>query len=278
MIEGRLSDLFVYPVKGCRGIRLSEARVCPTGLVFDRNWMIVRPDGRFISQRDVPVLAKIVPKLTRESLILHLPDGRYDVPLDAESGRIEVAIWKDRFDAFAQGHAIDSALSAHLGRQVRLVRFDPSVIRLSDPRVSPPGAHAAFSDEFPILLTSVGSLTTLNDHLRDAGAEPVPMARFRPNIVVDGLPAWAEDEHPLVTIDSIRLRLVSHCERCAVTTTDQIFGTRHGPEPIRMLTRIHADKARRPLFGWNAVPILDDDAEMTLAMGATVRLHRDTGA
>jgi uncharacterized protein YcbX len=258
-------------VKGCRGIARDLAALEPLGLAHDRRWLIVRPDGRFMTQREIPALTSIIPEITRTDLVLHFGGRSVAVDLEQPGEPMEITIWKDRFRAFTQPDAIDQALTEHLGRPARFVRFDPDVIRPCNPDVSPPGAHAAFSDEFPLLLTNAASLARLNDGLLEVGAAPVPMERFRPNIVVEGLPAWAEDHHPLVRLEATELRLVSPCERCIVTTTDQQTGIRQGSEPIRTLRKLHADPAGKPLFGWNAVPVSPEKAAPVLRIGMPVR-------
>jgi uncharacterized protein YcbX len=274
MVEGRIAGLFVYPVKGCRGIAVDQALVEPRGLAHDRRWLVVRPDGRFLTQREVPALARIVPAIEDERLVLHLGGERHDLLLALPGEPLEITIWRDRFAALTQSPAVDRALSAFLGRAVRLVRFDPSVVRPCDSDVSPPGAHTAFADGFPILLASTTSLARLNDALQEAGADPVPMARFRPSLVVEGLPAWAEDDHPMAETGGLRLKLVSPCERCIVATTDQISGERQGQEPIRTLRRVHADRSGQPLFGWNVVPLTEGDPAPRLRIGDPIRLQR----
>jgi uncharacterized protein YcbX len=232
--------------------------------------LIVRPDGRFITQREVPAIARIVPQFSGGQLVLWLDAEPHAIDLDQAGEPIEVAIWRDRFSAFAQPAAVDQALSRFLGRPVRLVKFDPTVHRPCSPEVSPPGAHAAFADEFPLLVTSTASLGRLNDALMEHGQEPVPMGRFRPNIVVEGLPAWAEDRLCEIRIGGLHLRLVTPCERCIVTTTDQITGARDSNEPIRTLRMLHADPGGKPLFGWNAVPLADNGDAPILRLGAEI--------
>ena len=272
MQAGRIVGLFVYPVKGCRGIALDAATLGPIGLLHDRTWLIVRPDGRFITQRELPALTSIVTELTASQLVLHVAGSAHAVDLSEPGDPIEITIWKDRFTALTQPPRIDQMLSDHLGRPVRLVRFDPDVVRLCDPQVSPPGAHTAFTDGFPLLLTSTSSLARLNDALLEAGTEAVTMDRFRPNIVVEGLVAWAEDDHPVARIGQAELRLVSPCERCIVTTTDQETGQRYGAEPIRTLRGLHANPAGKPLFGWNAVLVPGPDPAPLLRIGDAVEL------
>lgn len=274
MPDGRIAGLFVYPVKGCRGIAVDQALVEPMGLAHDRRWLVVRPDGRFLTQREVPALARIVPEIGQGRLALRIGEERHELALDQPGEPLEVTIWRDRLAALTQPPAVDRALSDFLGRAVRLVRFNPSVVRPCDPDLSPPGSRTAFADGFPMLLTSATSLARLNDELQAAGAQPMPMARFRPNIVVEGLPAWTEDDHPVAKVASLRLDLVSPCERCIVTTTDQVSGERQGQEPVRTLRRVHADRMGQPLFGWNVVPRMGADPAPLLRIGAPIRLQR----
>ncbi|WP_027136278.1 MOSC domain-containing protein [Geminicoccus roseus] len=278
MLQGRISGLFVYPVKGCRGIALDQATLGPLGLEHDRRFLVVRPDGRFLSQRELPAMATVVPAFEDGALALRFGGSRHLVDLAMAGPPMEVTIWKDRFPALTGDPATDQALSDHLGRPVRLVRFDPEVERYCRGRGAPPGTRTSFVDDFPILLTSTASLTRLNDQLQEAGGPALPMDRFRPNIVVDGLPAYAEDDHPYAVADGIRLALASACERCIVPTTDQESGERTGPEPIRTLKRYHADDSGRPLFGQNAVWLDDGKPAPALRIGALIGLHMEVDA
>ena len=267
-----VSGLFLYPVKGCRGIALDHAELQPTGLAFDRHWMFVRPDGRFLTQRELPALAMVVPSIKADVLLLQVEAKTYELPLRAAGEPVEISIWNHRLPALTQDPAINQAMSKHLGRPVRLVRFDPSVVRLSNPDLSPIGTRTAFADDYPILVTNTASLDQLNADLADVDAEPVPMTRFRPNIVVSGLPPWSEDACSAMTVGAVRLALVSPCERCIVTTTDQVSGRRVGAEPIKTLKRLHSGSSGQPLFGWNTVPMLESDWPHEIAISDEVRL------
>jgi uncharacterized protein YcbX len=272
MHTGRIAGLWIYPVKGCRGIPVEAAPVEPMGLAHDRRWMVVRPSGRFLTQRELPALARVGTAIEDGRLVLDLDGQRHPVQPAAGDDRLDVTVWRQRLPAIPQSPEIDRLLSEFVGRAVRLVRFAPEALRPCDPAISPPGARTGFADGFPLLLASTSSLARLNDHLGEAGSEPVPMARFRPNLIVDGLPPWAEDEAPWLRAGTTVFRLVSPCERCIVTTTDQASGERLGEEPLRTLRRVHSDTAGFPLFGWNLVPVLDEEPAPRLQIGDRVAL------
>jgi uncharacterized protein YcbX len=257
-----ITALNIYPVKSCRGTALLEVTITPTGFEHDREWMIVRPDGRFVTQREQPRLAVIVPALEAPFLTLGAPGhGEIRLPLLHDGARSTVSIWGETCPAIDAGDEAARWLRDVLGQDFRLVRFDPVHRRLSNPEWT--GAIAAanqFSDGFPLLVISEASLADLNSRL----AKPLPMSRFRPNIVVSGVPAYGEDlVHEFAAAD-VRLRVVKPCTRCAITTTDQETGIRDGDEPIRTLRSYRL--SRQPagvLFGQNLV----------IVSGSGARLH-----
>jgi uncharacterized protein YcbX len=269
--HGRIAGLFVYPVKGCAGTALDEALLTPRGLAHDRRWMIAdRATGRFVSQRELPLLARLRPRL--QDGVLHLSLGgeaELALPDNAGGAPVTVQVWGDVVEALAVEPAADRALSAWLGREVRLVRFPESAIRPCDPAYAPPGSHTAFADGFPLLVTSEGSLAELNAALAGAGAAPVPMNRFRPNLVLADVPARAEDESAAILLDGgVRLLLVKRCDRCVVTTIDQASGEKTGKEPLATLARIRRNvPTGGAWFGQNAVPLLADGATAPLRVG-----------
>lgn len=274
MTTGRVAALWIYPVKAGRGLALEEAELGPFGLGLDRRWMIVRTDGRALTQREEPRLARLVPSLEAGRLRLDLDGTELAVPLEEEGEPVEVVIWGDRVRALAPDPAADRALSQALRRPVRIVRLPEAGLRPCDPTYAPAGSRTAFTDGFPILVTSEASLSAVNAAIRASGAAPVPMTRFRPNLVLEGVPAWAEDRAHVLSFDrGAALRLVKPCARCIVTTTDQATGERLGPEPIRSLQALGRDLiGEGPCFGWNAVPILPDGA-IRLRVGRDVVLR-----
>jgi uncharacterized protein YcbX len=274
-MAGRIAGLFVYPVKGCAGTALTQARVLERGIEHDRRWMLVDRNARFVSQRELPGLARVRPSLADGRLLLRLPDGaEVEVPVADEGEPVRVRVWRDEVEALACSAAADVALARCFGRPLRLVRFPEAVRRPCDPAYAPVGSHTGFADGFPLLVTGEGSLAELNDALLERGETPVPMDRFRPNLVLAGLPARAEDRARAVRFaGGLELLLVKPCGRCIVTTTDQATGERTGPEPIATLGRIRRDPGTGGvLFGQNAVPVLPAGGEGRLAVGEACEL------
>lgn len=253
MLQAKVAGLFVYPAKGMRGIALDSATVLPRGIAQDRRWMVVTPEGRFLTQREVPALARIATSFRNDSLLLDLDGELIELPVDDRGQSMRVVVWRDEVDAVRPDPAADRALSAFLGRVVVLVRFPDTTFRPCKPHIAP-DASTGFADAFPMLVTTTASLDEVNATIIARGGQAVPMTRFRPNIVLEGVPARAEDAHRWLTLpDGGTIELVSECERCIVTTTDQESGERLGPEPIATLKRIRASAVTKaPTFGRNA--------------------------
>ena len=249
-----LVSIHSYPVKGCRGLDHASARLTPAGLEHDREWMFATPDGRFVTQRDEPRLACIDAVVRDGALRLAAEGaGAVAVPLAQEGRRGRVKVWNDDCGAIDQGDEAARWVTELLGRELRLLRFDPEVPRPSDPAwVGALDAPNRYSDGFPLLVVSLASLADLNARLD----VPVPMARFRPNLVFDGLAPWGEDDLDEVIRGDVRLRVVKPCTRCVVTTTDQRSGERQGDEPVRTLRGFRWNAALRGVvFGQNAVVV-----------------------
>jgi uncharacterized protein YcbX len=276
-VEARIAALSVYLVKGCAGIALAEATLAARGLDQDRRWLIVDNAGRARTQRDLPRLAAILPRLTDGELRLSLGgEAELRVPVTDRGEPITVDVWGDRVAALAVDPALDQALSDWLGARVRLVRFPESEVRPCDPRYAPAGSHTGFADGFPLLVTNEGSLAELNAALAGAGAEPVPMSRFRPNLVLAGVPAGAEDRCRAVELrGGATLALVKRCDRCVVTTIDQASGRKAGKEPLRTLARIRRNaRTGGAWFGQNAVPLLNGQSAVPLRVDDPCTLRR----
>lgn len=269
-----LHGLYVYPVKSCRGIALTQARLSATGLAHDREWMVVDPAGRFITQRDTPSLARVGTALTDTQLQLTSADGaRVCVPLDHEGELTEVGVWRSRVPAFDAGAAAAEFFSSWLQRPARLVRFDARHRRLSNREwTGDVAAPNLFSDGYPLLVLSEASRVDLS---RRVGRD-LPVDRFRPNVLLAGVPAYAEDTAPQLQLaEGVALRLTKPCTRCIMTTIDQASGLPDGEEPLRELKRYRYDAALRGVtFGRNAV-LLPGAAGALLRVGQTIEL---TGA
>jgi len=254
--------LFVYPVKSCRGIALERAVLERRGVRHDRRWMIVDAEGVFVTQRTEPRLACIEVAVD-DALVLRAPHAPpLRVPFEPPPGaaRRRVRVWRDQADALDCGPEASAWLSAWLGAPASLVFMPDDVERPVDPKRARPGDIVGFADAYPLLLASTSSLDELNARLDT----PVPMDRFRPNVVVDGCAPWAEDGWRRVRIGDVPVRVLKPCDRCVVTSTDQRTGER-GVEPLRTLAsfRKHGNEV---LFAQNAV----HDAPGTIAVGDAV--------
>ena len=245
----RVSALFIYPVKSCRRIAIDSAAVGATGFDFDRRWMVVGEDGGFLSQRKHPELAQVRVALGQDRLSLEAPERpRLEIALNEEPGPINrVVVWDDECTAIDEGVAAAKWFSEHLGSPVRLVRLSDDDARPLDASSAQPGDRVSFADGFPFLLLSKASLDDLNRRL----SLPVPMARFRPNIVVEGCEPNAEDGWDRVRLGEVTFRVAKPCARCVVTTVDQATGER-GREPLRTLSTYRTVDGQ-VLFGQNLI-------------------------
>jgi uncharacterized protein len=242
-----VSDLLLYPVKGCAGAPLTRARVLPTGVAHDRTFMFVRAsDGVFRSQRSSPRLSVIRPELAADGakLTLSAPDTQslaLDVAVDGRRLPVSVhGVWDG--EGVDQGDEVAEWASTLIGEPLRLVRVPPDHRRAVDEW----HGEITFTDSTPLHLTSLSSLDDLNGRILEKGGEPVPMARFRPNVVITGWEdPYTEDGIREFGIGSTRLRWVKPDVRCKVTMVDQPTGEPAGPEPLRTL----ADYRREPEGG-----------------------------
>ena len=225
-----LASLHVYPVKSCAGIRVDEALVIETGLEFDRAWMVVDQTGEFLSQRELPRMVLVQPRLRQHDMVLRAPGMlALHIALDAVESPVRVRVWDDEVPAFDMGALAAQWFSDFLGRQVRLARFDPDHQRLSDKRwTGAIDAENAFSDGYPLLVASTASLAELNHRLADGGHPVVGMERFRPNLVLDGLEAHGEDQLDEVRFETsdgpVVLKIVKPCARCPIPDVDPATG------------------------------------------------------
>lgn len=248
----QITGLNIYPVKSCRGIALTQARITETGFAHDREWLVVTPENRFLTQRERPLLAQVETALTGDQLVLRKPQGaELTLPLDLTGPEVEVTIWRDKARGFDAGEQAANWLTEHLGKPARLVRFDKRHKRASDSKwTGDVEALNQFSDGYPWLLISQASLDELNRHLDS----PLPMNRFRPNIVVDGLPPFGEDSVDEFVAGDVRLKVVKPCDRCVVTTTDQLTGERTSDQPLKALKDFRFDRTLRGvMFGQNMI-------------------------
>jgi hypothetical protein len=249
-----LAGLFIHPVKSCRAVPLAKARLTARGLEHDREWMIVDAAGGFVTQRQHPRLALIETTITNGSLRMSAPgQGTIELPLAVgDRARRRVRVWRHECEALDEGDGAAAWLTRFLGQPARLVRFDPMHRRLSE--IEWTGgleAENRFSDGYPLLVLSEESLAELN---RRIGAPaPLPLDRFRPNLVLRGAGPHAEDFARALKAPGIELRLVKPCVRCRITATDQLTAE-VGKEPLRTLaTYRHDEQLGGVTFGMNAI-------------------------
>lgn len=255
-----IASLYLHPVKSCAGIAVDEALLIETGLQLDRAWMVVDDAGTMITQRDTPRLALVRITLRGDDMVLRAPGMlALHVSLDAVEQPSRARVWDDEVAAYDMGALAAQWFSDFLGRKARLVRFDPEQKRLSSKRwTGDIDAENAFADGFPILVTSTASLADLNQRLAARGAAPVTMERFRPNVVLDGLQAYDEDNLDLVTLQAdggpVVLKLVKPCARCSIPNVDLLTADL-GHEPGDTLAGYRADARVNGgiTFGMNAV-------------------------
>ncbi len=267
----RIESLAFYPIKGCRRIALETAELLPSGLSHDREWMLVDAKGMFITQRTDPVLATVAPALSADALAIDAPGReRLTLPLDRRGQRLKVRVWRDEVDADDMGDEAASWFTAVAGRPVRLVRYALDAARLADPLYARDAyAPVRFPDGFPVLVTLTASLAALNAQLDT----PLPMTRFRPSIVLEGLGAFDEDRIDTLRIGDAELRCVKPCARCIVTTTDQLSGER-GVEPLPTLKRLRWNRAMKGvMFGENAVVLRPGRLNVSDTVTVTWRAH-----
>jgi uncharacterized protein len=260
-----LGRLFIYPVKSAAGIECERVQLGPQGFRHDREWMIVDPAGRFLTQREDGRLALLTTAIEGDRLSLSIPSREsISVAVDHGGQGVAVQVWNSHCQAFDAGPEASQFLSDFLGRSLRLVRFDPSQPRFSDPRWTA-GREVAtlFSDGYPLLVLSQGSIDDLSSRV----GQVLPVQRFRPNVLLEGVAPYGEDAASVLEACDARLQLTKACTRCAITTLDHETGERTGPEPLATLKGYRFDRELRGVvFGRNAYPL--DGVGATLTRGA----------
>ncbi|MBR8742575.1 MOSC domain-containing protein [Nocardiopsis sp. MG754419] len=242
--------LVVYPVKGCAGVPLSSAAFTPAGLTHDRSFMVVDDSGTFRSQRRDPRMARIVPEIDADAsrLVLRTEGvAPLVVETDPEGPRLDVTVHGGHYQGVDQGSEAAAWLSEVFGASSRLVRVPDDHARSTGGLT--PGT-AGFADGHAALVTSLSSLDLLNERIVATGGEPVPMERFRPNVVVSGWPEpHTEDRARTLRVGEAGLGYAKVCVRCAVTTVDQDTGDKRGPEPLRSLAAYRRADTGGVVFG-----------------------------
>ena len=246
-----LSALYLYPIKSCAGIALDVGDLDARGIVRDRSFLLVDPKGRFITQREKPRMALIQPAILADGTLVVSAPGMPTVALPGaiNGHRYTVAVWKYRGEAIDQGDALADWFSSFLGITCRLVLFPDDVVRkVSVKYARREQDQLGFADGYPLLLISEASLADLNTRLE----HPLPMSRFRPNLVVRGTEPYAEDRWRTIRIGDLTFDIVKPCARCVITTTDQVT-TQKGKEPLKTLSTYRLATTNGVMFGQNVI-------------------------
>ncbi len=262
-----VSQIYVYPVKSLAGMSVDTWPVDSKGLRYDRKWMLIDQNNRFLSQRRLPAMALIKTHISNHELILSTSaENQIFLPLQADSANsIEVSIWNDRCTARVINHKVNQWLSDFLHTDCRLVYQPDDGIRKVDPVYARTTDQVAFADGFPFLIISDSSLQSLNKAMQ----QDLSVSRFRPNLVVSGCREYAEDSWREITINRINFRLPKPCSRCSVPTINPETAET-GQEPLTTLKRLRKWN-NQVFFGQNA---LHDCSDGKLSVGDIVHIKQ----
>lgn len=259
MTQPTLAAIYRYPVKSMRGEAFEGLEVTSRGLAFDRHWMVVDREGRFLTQRQAPSMALVQTRVAGDGTLRLQAPGMVELEVRPDRGpRTEVHVWDDRLPAACVADDADRWLSDFLGRPCRLVYLPDEVRRPVDPRYAQPDDEVGFADGFPFLLISQASLDGLNARL----VRPVGMLRFRPNLVIAGCTAHAEDTWRHIRIGGLGFRVAKPCARCIIPTID-IETAEKGREPMQTL-RSYRRRDQKVYFGQNLIH--DDVGRLEVGM------------
>jgi uncharacterized protein YcbX len=247
----KVSEIIIYPVKSLKGIGLRESLVENRGLRFDRRWMLVDEKNQFLTQREYPKMATVGVEMNGEGLVVAANGSSINVPpLPETDDSASVAIWTSKVKARIYDDATNEWFSDVLGGKVRLVVMPEESKRKVNPyfAVRKFQDTVSFADGYPFLLIGEGSLEDLNSRL----PEPLPMNRFRPNLVVSGSVPFEEDTWKRIRIGETEFHVVKPCARCVITTVDQKKGEKDGKEPLKTLASFR-NRRGKVLFGQNLI-------------------------
>lgn len=260
-----LSQLYVYPIKSVGGMALEATRLDERGVEHDRRWMLVDENRKFISQRRYPRMALISARLTLNHLVVKAPKmPELLLPLRAEGPNLDVQVWSDTVKATPVGNDADEWFSTFLGVRCGLVYMPDAAVRQVDREYAREGDRVGFADGFSFLMVSRSSLADLSNRLNI----DVPVNRFRPNLVVEGGDAFAEDDWRALRVGGIDFRVVKPCSRCSIVMTDQTSG--HRDREVLATLAGYRKVGKKILFGQN----LAHDSTGTLRVGDPVEVIR----
>ncbi len=264
----KLSHIYIYPIKSLGGIELDQSTIEIRGLQYDRRWMLVHPDGQFITQRKYPRLALLQTSIQEHDLIITAPSGSLlTIPLvySGEKRSINTEVWGSSCQGWMYDQSVDKWFSDFLGTPCHLIYMSDEHDRITDQDYAPPGQVVSYADGFPFLIIGQASL----DHLNEKLEQHIPMNRFRPNLVFTGGTPHIEDTWTNFQIGTAFFRGVKPCSRCNMTTIDQDVGKISGTEPLETLSSYRRIN-RKILFGQNLIWMKSGN---TISVGNTIQIN-----
>jgi len=267
-----ISELNIYPIKSLKGISVESALIEERGLQYDRRWMLTDVNGVFMTQRQFPRMATIKVEVTGDGLrVTGKTAGEMNIPFKPDIGeQVRVTIWNSVCDAEIYNGPVSEWFSDVLGTNCQLVYMPDTSRRSVNPLFNKNDDVVSFADGYPLMVLIEASLADLNERIMDADEgvlDPLPMNRFRPNLVVSGADAFAEDNWQKIRVGDAVFRSTKPCERCVITTVDQSRGEFVGKEPLKTLASYRIAKNVMPdrceslglnetavIFGQNLIP------------------------
>ncbi len=265
-----LSEINIYPIKSLGGVSLKGSVIEGRGLKFDRRWMLVDESNKFLTQREFPQMAIVKVEIAKENLRVTFDSSKKSIPFAPETNETtSVKIWSSRCRAKIYDDETNEWFSEVLQTKCRLALMpEETRRRVSYFYAAHKGDVVSFADGYPFLIIGESSLDDLNSKLEN----PVPMNRFRPNFVVSGSEAFAEDDWKLIKIGDAIFHVVKPCARCVMTTIDQKSGEKQGSEPLKTLAKFRIPKRsikKKILFGQN---LIAENAGATVKVGNKIEV------
>ena len=277
-----ISEINIYPIKSLKGITLDSALVEPRGLQYDRRWMLTTPDGMFFTQREFPRMATVEVGVGDDLYVTAAGFGTLEIPLEPETGhKQQVTIWDSVCEGEVYLPVVSEWFSDVIGTACQLVYMGDDSRRDLSERFNKGGEVVSFADGYPLLVIGEASLADLNNRLStgsngSAAAGPLPMNRFRPNIVVAGSNAYAEDRWDRISVGDAVFRGTKPCARCVITTVDQVRGEFDGKEPLKTLASYrmakHVIPDRIEAFGMSDTAVLFGQNLVAETVGTQIKV------